>query len=92
MAKQLQWHNTLALMDIELIHKLSKDNVMLDVLNHKKEYQREMPWESIQILWIMFIEESDLEIKIQETYVKDYLAQIYFNDLNQKQKMRKSPF
>jgi hypothetical protein len=43
MAKQLCWHNTLALMDIELIHKSSKKNVVLDVLNHIKEYQREMP-------------------------------------------------
>jgi hypothetical protein len=41
--KQLQWHDTLALMDIELIHKLGKDNVVLDALSHKKEYQREMP-------------------------------------------------
>jgi hypothetical protein len=50
MAKQLWWHDTLALMDIELIHKLGKDNVVLDVLSCKEEYQREMFWESTQIL------------------------------------------
>jgi hypothetical protein len=41
MAKQLQWHDTLAFMDIELIHKTGKDNVVLDVLSHKEEYQGE---------------------------------------------------
>ncbi len=49
MAKQLRWHNTLALMDIKLIHNPSKKNVVLDVLNRIKEYQREMPLESTQI-------------------------------------------
>jgi hypothetical protein len=29
-------------MDIELIYKLDNDNVVLDVLNHKEEYQGEM--------------------------------------------------
>jgi hypothetical protein len=71
-------------MDIEMIHKPSKDNVMLNVLSRQEEYQGEIPWESIQFFWVMFIEESDLEIKIQETYVKNYLAQSYFNELHQK--------
>lgn len=47
-AKQLQWHDTLALMNIKLIHKNGKDNVVPNALNHKEEYQREMPWESNQ--------------------------------------------
>jgi hypothetical protein len=47
-AKQLQWHDTLALVNIKLIHKNGKDNVVPNVLNHKEEYQREMPWESNQ--------------------------------------------
>lgn len=41
--KQLQSHDTLAFMDIELIHKLGKNNVVLDALSCKKEYQGEMP-------------------------------------------------
>jgi hypothetical protein len=49
-AKQLQWHDTLAIVNIELIHKHGKENVVPDVLNHKEEYQREMPWESNQAL------------------------------------------
>jgi hypothetical protein len=61
MAKQLWWHDTLALMDIELIHKPSKDNVVLNVLNCKKEYQGEMLWENTQILQVMFVKKTDLE-------------------------------
>jgi hypothetical protein len=38
MTKQLCWHNTLALMDIELIHKPSKHNVVPNALSHKEEY------------------------------------------------------
>jgi hypothetical protein len=34
--KQLQWHDTLAFMDIELIHKPGKNNVVLDALSHKE--------------------------------------------------------
>jgi hypothetical protein len=50
-------------MDIKLIHKLSKNNIVPNALNCKEEYQREMPWESTQVLQAMFIGESDLEIK-----------------------------
>jgi hypothetical protein len=52
-------------MDIELIHKPNKDNVVPNVLSCKEEYQRKMPWENIQILRIMFVKESNLERKIQ---------------------------
>jgi len=36
--KQMWWHDTLALMDIELICKLGNDNVVLDALNYREEY------------------------------------------------------
>jgi len=36
----------------------------------------------------MFIKESDLKRKIREAYVEDHLAQSYFNDIRQKQKVR----
>jgi hypothetical protein len=81
MAKQLHWHDNLALMDIELIHKLDKDNVVPYALSHKEEYQGEMPWENIKIFQAMFVEESDLKKKIREMYVEDHLAQNYFNHL-----------
>lgn len=80
--KQLCWHDTLALMDIELIHKPNKDNVVLDALNCKEEYQGKMPWENIQIFQIMFVEESNLERKIQEAYAEDHLMQGYFKKLH----------
>ncbi len=53
MVKQLYWQDTLALMDIELIHKCNKENVVLNVLSRKEEYQGEMPWGSTQILRAM---------------------------------------
>jgi hypothetical protein len=36
--KQLRWHDTLALLDVELIHKLGWDNVIHDALNRNKEF------------------------------------------------------
>jgi hypothetical protein len=51
-------------MDIELIHKPSKNNVMPNALNRKKEYQGEMPWKNTQVFQTMFIRERDLERNI----------------------------
>ncbi len=36
--KQLKWHDTLALLDVELIHKLGQNNVVFDALNRKEEH------------------------------------------------------
>jgi hypothetical protein len=36
--KQLRWHDTLALLDVELFHKLGRDNVVLDAINKKEEH------------------------------------------------------
>jgi hypothetical protein len=36
--------------NIELICKNGKDNVLPNALSHKEEYQREMPWENNQVL------------------------------------------
>jgi hypothetical protein len=38
-AKPLWWHNTLALMKMDLIHKLGHSNVVLDVLSIREEFQ-----------------------------------------------------
>jgi hypothetical protein len=51
-----------------------------------------MPWESIQLIQIMFIEENNLKRKIWKVYVEDRLAQSDFNDLHQKKKWKGSPF
>ncbi len=41
--KQLKWHDMLALLDVELIHKLGKDNVVLNALIKTEEFQVEKP-------------------------------------------------
>ncbi len=79
-------------MDIKLIHKLDKEDVMPNALNHKEEYQGKMLWESIQILRTMFVKESNLERKIQEVFMEDCLAQNYFNDMRQKRRWEGSHF
>ncbi len=61
-------------MDIKFIYKPNKNDVVLYALNRKEEYQGEMPWESIQILRTMFIKESVIKRKIQETNVESCLA------------------
>jgi len=41
--KQLRWHDTIILLNVELKHKLRWDNVVLDVLSQKEEFQMEKP-------------------------------------------------
>jgi hypothetical protein len=41
--EQLRWHDTLALLDVELIHKPRWDNVVLDALSRKENFQVEKP-------------------------------------------------
>jgi hypothetical protein len=44
LTKQLKtWHNTLALLDVELIHKPGWDNVVPNALIRKEEFQVENP-------------------------------------------------
>ena len=38
-AMPLRWHDTLALMIMDLIHKLGRHNVVLDVLNRQEKVQ-----------------------------------------------------
>jgi hypothetical protein len=38
LTKQLRWHDTLALLDVELIHKLIQDNAIPNALSRKKEF------------------------------------------------------
>ena len=37
--KPLQWHNTLAVMKVDLIHKPGHGNVVSDALNGQEEFQ-----------------------------------------------------
>jgi hypothetical protein len=52
--KQLKWHDTLALLDMELIHKQGWDNVVPNALNRKEEFQVEKPLTKIQALRVIF--------------------------------------
>jgi hypothetical protein len=48
--KQLTWHNTLALLDVELIHKPRWDNMIPDALDRKEEFHMEKPLIQTQVL------------------------------------------
>ncbi|KAL3686374.1 hypothetical protein R1sor_008948 [Riccia sorocarpa] len=75
--KQLRWHDTLALMDVDLIHKPGRENVVPDVLSRKEEY---MP-SSTQVLKAMYQGESVLERKIREGYMRDLTAKEYLDKI-----------
>jgi hypothetical protein len=46
-AKPLRWHNTLALMKVDFIHKASHDNMVWNKLSEREEFQT---MNTIQIL------------------------------------------
>ncbi len=73
-------------MDIKLIHKQSKNNVVPDMLSQKEKYQDEKVVSVTKALRAMFIKESDLNRKLKEGYVNDHLAKHYFDELRQKHK------
>lgn len=50
-AESIRWHDTFALMDVELIHKPDCDNVVQDALNGWEESQA---MSTTQIIFIMF--------------------------------------
>jgi hypothetical protein len=50
-AESLRWHDTFALMDVELIHKPGYDNVVPDALNGWEEFEA---MSTTQIIFIMF--------------------------------------
>jgi hypothetical protein len=43
LVEQLKWHNTSTLLNVELIHKIRQNNVVLDALSRKEEFQMEEP-------------------------------------------------
>jgi len=67
--KQLTWHNTMALLNVELIHKPGQNNVVLDALNTKEKFQMEKPLTKTQALKAIFQGENSLERRIKEAYV-----------------------
>jgi hypothetical protein len=81
----MAWH--FGIMNIKLIHKLGKDNVILDVLSWKEEYQNEKVVNITQALRTMFIGESNFNKKLRKGYVNDHLAQHFFDKIRHKCKM-----
>jgi len=69
--KQLRWHDTLELMDVEFIHKQGRDNVVPNALNRKNEFQVEKPLTKTQALRAIFQGENNLENLIKEPYIQD---------------------
>ena len=56
-AKSLRWHDSLALIKVDLIHKPDRGNVVLNALNRRDESQA---MRTIQTLWLMFAGEKNL--------------------------------
>ena len=55
--KLLGWHDSLALMKVDLIHKADRGNVVPDALSRREKFQT---MRTIQTLWLMFIGERNL--------------------------------
>ena len=56
-AKSLWWHDSLALMKVDLIHKPDRANVVLDALTTQEEFRA---MRTIQTLWLIFAGEGKL--------------------------------
>ncbi len=67
--KQLRWHDTLALLDVELIHKPRWDNVVFDALSKKEEFQLEKPSTKTQALKAIFQGKNSMEQNVREAYM-----------------------
>lgn len=75
--KQLRWHNTLGLLDVKLIHKLSWDNVVPNVMNKKKEFQADKPSTNRDTKGHLS-RESSLKRRIKEAYMQGSPTQHHF--------------
>jgi hypothetical protein len=73
----------LALLDVELIHKLGQDNIVFDALSRKKEFQLEKPLIKTQTLRAIFQGKNILGWKRRKTNVQYPLAQCYFKELRE---------
>ena len=70
--------HTLALMNVDLIHKPSHDNVAPDVLSRREEFHA---MSMTQALQLMYKGEGNLQRKIREWYLKDPEAQRLLGEL-----------
>ena len=79
-AKHLKWHDTLPLMNVDLIHKLGRDNVVSDALSRQEEFHA---MSTTQALRLMYKGERNLQRKIKERFLKDPKAQRLLGELRQ---------
>jgi hypothetical protein len=86
--KQLIWHDTLVLLDVQLIHKPGWDNIVPNALSMKEEFQVEKPLTKTQALKAIFQGKGSLKQKIREAYVKDPLTQCYSKELHEWRKVK----
>ena len=78
-AKPFRWHDSLALMKVDLIHKSDCDNVVLDALSWWEEFQE---MSTIQTLWLMSTSEGNLWCKIREGYLNYLKVQRLLGELH----------
>jgi hypothetical protein len=71
-------------MNVELIHKPGRENVVPDALSRKEEHRPS----TTQILRMMYAGEGDLARKIREAYMKDPEAQKFLSDLRSGKKVK----
>ena len=76
--KQLSWHNTLALMNVDLIHNPGRDNVVSDALSRREEFHA---MSTTQALQLMYKGEGNLQWKIRKEYLNDPKAQRLLGEL-----------
>lgn len=63
--KQLKWHGALALLDVELIHKLGWNNIIPNALSKNEKFQAEKPPTKTQALRGIFQGEGSFKWKIR---------------------------
>ena len=85
-AKQLRWHNTLALMKVDLIHKPGRDNVVPNALSRREEFHA---MSTTQALRLMYKDKGNLQRKIREGYLKDPKAQRLLSKLCKDKALKK---
>ena len=68
----------MALLNVELIHKLGRDNLVPDALNRRKEFQA---MSMTQTLRLIYKSERDLQRTVREGYINDPKAQRLLGEL-----------
>lgn len=69
--KKLRWYDVIVLMDVELIHKLDMDNLVLDTLSRKEEFMGVKLHDTMMLSTIIYCDESSLIKGVKEAYKVD---------------------